>query len=124
MKPEVPLLFWHQWFFWPFVWFRQVALDSVRVSVFVSTRVVMSKITMLRLLITQRLTAAAEEIFSVFGQTIAELEDEISRVRLENARNRRRAELSARPQVVLRGGGVRSVGGAAGGERKTVGDVR
>jgi len=61
----------------------------------------MSQIEMLRLLITQRLTAAAEEIFGVFGRTIAEYEDEISRSKMEISRQRRLLELSRKPQVCL-----------------------
>ncbi|XP_034534523.1 zinc finger protein 69 homolog B-like [Notolabrus celidotus] len=61
----------------------------------------MSQIEMLRLLITQRLTAAAEEIFGVFGRTIAEYEEEISRSKLEIERQRRLLELSMKPQVSL-----------------------
>ncbi|XP_060915702.1 zinc finger and SCAN domain-containing protein 12-like [Labrus mixtus] len=59
----------------------------------------MSKIEMLRLLINQRLTEAAEEIFGVFGRTIAEYEDEISRSRLEIDRQRRLLDLSRKPQI-------------------------
>ncbi|KAK5854474.1 hypothetical protein PBY51_004665 [Eleginops maclovinus] len=59
----------------------------------------MSKIEMLRLLITQRLTAAAEEIFGVFGRTIADYEEEISRSKLEIDRQRRLLELSMQPRV-------------------------
>ncbi|XP_035849105.1 zinc finger protein 853-like isoform X2 [Sander lucioperca] len=61
----------------------------------------MSKIELLRLLITQRLTAAAEEIFGVFGRTIAEYEEEISRSKLEIDRQRRLLELRKKPQVSL-----------------------
>ncbi|XP_029023729.1 zinc finger and SCAN domain-containing protein 20-like [Betta splendens] len=61
----------------------------------------MSKIEMLRLLINQRLTAAAEEIFGVFGRTIAEYEEEISRSKLEIDRQRRLLDLSTKPQVSL-----------------------
>ncbi|XP_074543768.1 uncharacterized protein LOC141803553 [Halichoeres trimaculatus] len=59
----------------------------------------MSKIEMLRLLINQRLTAAAEEIFGVFGRAIAEYEEEISRSKLEIDRQRRLLELSKKPLV-------------------------
>ncbi len=59
----------------------------------------MSKIEMLRLLINQRLTAAAEEIFGVFGRTIAEYEEEISRSKLEIDRQRRLLDLSMKPQI-------------------------
>ncbi|XP_026155812.1 zinc finger protein 250-like isoform X2 [Mastacembelus armatus] len=64
----------------------------------------MSKIEMLRVLINQRLTAAAEEIFGVFGRTIAEYEEEISRSKLEIDRQRRLLDLSRTPQVSLQGG--------------------
>ncbi|XP_023129063.1 zinc finger and SCAN domain-containing protein 12-like [Amphiprion ocellaris] len=65
------------------------------------TASVMSKIEMLRLLINQRLTAAAEEIFEVFGRTIAEYEEEISRSRLEIDRQRRLLDLSRQPRISL-----------------------
>ncbi|XP_044028071.1 zinc finger and SCAN domain-containing protein 21-like isoform X1 [Siniperca chuatsi] len=61
----------------------------------------MSKIEMLRVLINQRLTAAAEEIFGVFGRTIAEYEEEISRSKLEIDRQRRLLDLSRQPQISL-----------------------
>ncbi|XP_041867517.1 zinc finger and BTB domain-containing protein 49-like [Melanotaenia boesemani] len=61
----------------------------------------MSKIEMLRLLINQRLTAAAEEIFGVFGRTIAEYEEEISRSKQEIDRQRRLLDLSKKPQIFL-----------------------
>lgn len=58
-----------------------------------------SKIEMLRLLINQRLTAAAEDIFRVFGRTIAEYEEEISRSKVEIDRQRRLLDLSRQPQI-------------------------
>ncbi|KAG7225248.1 hypothetical protein INR49_014643 [Caranx melampygus] len=61
----------------------------------------MSKIEMLRVLINQRLTEAAEEIFGVFGRTIAEYEEEISRSKLEIDRQRRLLDLSTKPQISL-----------------------
>ncbi|KAE8282625.1 hypothetical protein D5F01_LYC20039 [Larimichthys crocea] len=63
----------------------------------------MSKIEMLRLLITQRLTEAAEDIFGVFGRTIAEYEDQITRSRLEIDRQRRLLELSTKPRISVHG---------------------
>ena len=68
----------------------------------------MSRIEMLRVLITQRLTAAAEEIFGVFGRTIAEYEEEISRSKLEIDRQRRLLDLSRKPQISVQ---VSSAGG-------------
>ncbi|KAM8840585.1 uncharacterized protein AB9W97_001318 [Spinachia spinachia] len=62
----------------------------------------MSQIEMLRLLITQRLTAAAEEIFGVFGRTIADYEEQISRSELEISRQRRLLDLTRKPRVSLR----------------------
>ncbi|XP_033493399.1 uncharacterized protein LOC117263842 isoform X1 [Epinephelus lanceolatus] len=69
----------------------------------------MSKIEMLRLLINQRLTEAAEEIFGVFGRTIAEYEEEISRSKLEIDRQRRLLELSRKPQVSLQANSTAAV---------------
>lgn len=65
----------------------------------------MSKIEILRLLINQRLTAAAEEIFSVFGRTIAEYEEEISLSKLEIDRQRRLLDLSMKPMISLQDDG-------------------
>lgn len=59
---------------------------------------------MLRLLINQRLTAAAEEIFEVFGRTIAEYEEEISRSKMEIDRQRRLLDLIHKPQIKLQMG--------------------
>ncbi|XP_039978126.1 zinc finger protein 19-like [Xiphias gladius] len=66
----------------------------------------MSKIEMLRVLINQRLTAAAEEIFGVFGRTIAEYEEEISRSKLEIERQRRLLDLSRKPRISVQVGGA------------------
>ena len=46
----------------------------------------MSKVQMLLSLKKQRLTAAAEDIFALFEQTIAELEEELSLSKEENKR--------------------------------------
>ena len=48
----------------------------------------MSKVRMLRALVKQRLTAAAEEIFGLFETTIAEYEEERCRSKEENERQR------------------------------------
>uniref|UniRef100_A0A1A7WZU1 Zinc finger protein 146 n=1 Tax=Iconisemion striatum TaxID=60296 RepID=A0A1A7WZU1_9TELE len=61
----------------------------------------MSKIELLRLLINQRLTEAAEEIFGVFGRTIAEYEEEIARSKQEIDRQRRLLDLSRKPRISL-----------------------
>lgn len=60
---------------------------------------------MLRLLINQRLSAAAEDIFRVFGRTIAAYEEEISRSKLEIDRQRRLLDLSMKPQISVRAAG-------------------
>ncbi|KAM6949807.1 uncharacterized protein PEZ65_019361 [Lycodopsis pacificus] len=49
----------------------------------------MSKVEMLRSLVNQRLTAAAEEIFGLFERTIAEHEEELCRSKEENERQRK-----------------------------------
>ncbi|CAK6982056.1 B-cell lymphoma 6 protein homolog [Scomber scombrus] len=61
----------------------------------------MSQIEMLRLLITQRLTAAAEEIYGVFGRIIAEYEEQISRYKIEIQRQRHLQELREKPSVCV-----------------------
>ncbi|XP_034748714.1 zinc finger protein 271-like [Etheostoma cragini] len=48
----------------------------------------MCKVQMLRALVEQRLTAAAEEIFGLFERTIAEYEEELCRSKEENERQR------------------------------------
>ncbi|XP_034027284.1 zinc finger protein 484-like [Thalassophryne amazonica] len=48
----------------------------------------MSKVQMLRALVKQRLTAAAEEIFGLFERTIVEYEEELCRSKEENHRQR------------------------------------
>ncbi|XP_039677173.1 zinc finger protein 79-like [Perca fluviatilis] len=52
----------------------------------------MSKVRMLRALVKQRLTAAAEEIFGLFEATIAEYEEELCRSKEENERQRERMD--------------------------------
>ncbi|XP_034017124.1 zinc finger protein 181-like isoform X2 [Thalassophryne amazonica] len=64
----------------------------------------MSKIEMLRILINERLTAAAEEIFGVFGRTIAEYEEEISLLKGEIDRQQRLLDLRKKPRVSLQDG--------------------
>ncbi|XP_051919276.1 oocyte zinc finger protein XlCOF22-like [Hippocampus zosterae] len=48
----------------------------------------MCQVEMLRALLSQRLSAAVEEIFGVFERTIAEYEEELSRTKEENERQR------------------------------------
>ncbi|XP_075931691.1 uncharacterized protein LOC142931583 isoform X3 [Anarhichas minor] len=61
----------------------------------------MSKVQMLRCLVNQRLTAAAEEIFGVFERTIAEYEEELSRSKEENERQRKLLDAVFIPQLRL-----------------------
>ncbi|KAM6925820.1 uncharacterized protein PEZ65_009424 [Lycodopsis pacificus] len=59
----------------------------------------MSKLEMLRSLVNQRLTAADEEIFGLFERTIAEYEEELSRSKEENKRQRELLDAVFNPEV-------------------------
>ncbi|XP_054461532.1 uncharacterized protein LOC129096874 isoform X2 [Anoplopoma fimbria] len=59
----------------------------------------MSKAQILRSLVNQRLTAAAEEIFELFERTIAEHEEELSRSKEENERQRKLLDAVFNPEV-------------------------
>ncbi|XP_068560466.1 zinc finger protein 679-like [Cebidichthys violaceus] len=61
----------------------------------------MSKVQMLRCLVNQRLTAAAEEIFGLFERTIAEHEEERSALKEENERQRKLLDAVFNPQLRL-----------------------
>ncbi|XP_034736165.1 zinc finger protein 699-like isoform X2 [Etheostoma cragini] len=61
----------------------------------------MSKVQMLRALVHQRLTAAAEEIFGLFERTIAEHEEELCRFKKENERHRKLLHAVCNPEVRL-----------------------
>ncbi|XP_054623411.1 zinc finger protein 260-like [Dunckerocampus dactyliophorus] len=62
----------------------------------------MCKVQMLRALVNQRLTAAVEEIFVVLERTIAEYEEELSRTKNENQRQRQLLDaVCKKRQVVL-----------------------
>ncbi|KAM6904044.1 uncharacterized protein PEZ65_018781 isoform 2-T3 [Lycodopsis pacificus] len=61
----------------------------------------MSKVQMLRCLVNQRLTAAAEEIFGVFERTIAEYEEELCRSKEQNERQRKLLDAVFIPQLRL-----------------------
>ncbi|XP_044192010.1 gastrula zinc finger protein xFG20-1-like isoform X1 [Thunnus albacares] len=61
----------------------------------------MSKVQMLRASVTQRLTAAAEEIFVLFERSIAEYEEELSRSKKENERQRKLLDAVFNPQLQL-----------------------
>ncbi|XP_040046820.2 uncharacterized protein LOC120827777 [Gasterosteus aculeatus] len=59
----------------------------------------MSNVQMLRCLVKQRLTAAAEEIFGLFERTIAEYEEETSRLKEDNERLKNRLHHVSNPEV-------------------------
>lgn len=61
----------------------------------------MSKVRMLRALVQQRLTAAAEDILALFERTIAEYEEELSRSKEEIRRQHRLLDAVFNPQVQL-----------------------
>ncbi|XP_042370430.1 histone H3.v1-like, partial [Plectropomus leopardus] len=61
----------------------------------------MSKREMLSLLVKQRLTAAAEEIFGLFERSIAEYEEELSRSKEENERQQKLLDAVFSPQLRL-----------------------
>ncbi|XP_037332081.2 zinc finger and SCAN domain-containing protein 31-like [Pungitius pungitius] len=59
----------------------------------------MSKVQMLRCLVKQRLTEAAEEIFGLFERTIAEYEEEVSRLKEDNERLKKYLHAVFNPEV-------------------------
>ncbi|KAM6942384.1 uncharacterized protein PEZ65_004265 [Lycodopsis pacificus] len=61
----------------------------------------MSKVQMLRCLLNQRLTAAAEDIFGLFERTIAEYEEEVSALKEQNERQRKLLDAVYNPQLRL-----------------------
>ncbi|XP_035851671.1 uncharacterized protein LOC116040300 [Sander lucioperca] len=61
----------------------------------------MSNVQMLRALVKQRLTAAAEEIFGLFERTIVEYEEELCRSKEENKRQRELLDSVFNPQLRL-----------------------
>ncbi|XP_044192069.1 zinc finger and BTB domain-containing protein 17-like isoform X3 [Thunnus albacares] len=69
----------------------------------------MSKVQMLRASVTQRLTAAAEEIFVLFERSIAEYEEELSRSKEENERQRKLLDAVFNPQLQLHRAGVQQL---------------
>ena len=66
----------------------------------------MCKVQMLRALVEQRLTAAAEEIFGLFERTIAEYEEELCRSKEENERQRELLDAVYNPQLRLHRAGL------------------
>ncbi|XP_028440187.1 zinc finger and SCAN domain-containing protein 12-like [Perca flavescens] len=61
----------------------------------------MTKVQMLRSLVEQRLTAAAEEIFGLFERTIAEYEEELCRSKEKNERQQKLLDAVYNPQLRL-----------------------
>ncbi|XP_029566051.1 uncharacterized protein LOC115159991 isoform X2 [Salmo trutta] len=61
----------------------------------------MSKIQLLRGFLNQRLTAAAEEIFEVVEQTIAEYQEEFVRTKEENVRLQKLLDIIIKPEIKL-----------------------
>ncbi|XP_030002784.1 zinc finger protein 771-like [Sphaeramia orbicularis] len=59
------------------------------------------KVQILRSLVEQRLTAAAEEIFGLFERTIAEYEEELCRTKEENQRQRQILDCVWNPRVLI-----------------------
>ncbi|XP_030002736.1 zinc finger protein 37-like isoform X5 [Sphaeramia orbicularis] len=59
------------------------------------------KVQILRSLVQQRLTAAAEEIFGLFERTIAEYEEELCRTKEENQRQRQILDCVWNPRVLI-----------------------
>ncbi|XP_042370231.1 gastrula zinc finger protein XlCGF57.1-like [Plectropomus leopardus] len=66
----------------------------------------MSKVEMLRAVVSERLTAAAVEIFGHFERTIAEYEEELRRCREDNERHRKLLDAVLKPEVRLHRAGV------------------
>lgn len=61
---------------------------------------------MLKMVVNQRLTAAAEELFGLFERTIAEYEAELSRSKRENERQRKLLDAVLKPEVRLQRAGL------------------
>ncbi|KAI9523176.1 hypothetical protein NQZ68_030524, partial [Dissostichus eleginoides] len=61
----------------------------------------MSKVDMLRLVVSERLTAAALEIFGLFERTVAEYEEQLCRSKEENERHRKLLDAVLKPEVRL-----------------------
>ncbi|XP_034042853.1 zinc finger protein 568-like [Thalassophryne amazonica] len=72
----------------------------------------MTKVQMLRALVKQRLTAAAEEIFGLFERTIVEYEEELCRSKEENHRQRQLLDAVLNPEVRIRATDVKQLFGS------------
>ncbi|XP_037332097.2 zinc finger protein 333-like [Pungitius pungitius] len=69
----------------------------------------MSKGQMLRCLLKQRITEAAEEIFGLFERTIAEYEEEASRLKEDNERLRKRPHVVFNPEFRIQRAGLQKL---------------
>ncbi|XP_038580272.1 zinc finger protein 568-like isoform X2 [Micropterus salmoides] len=72
----------------------------------------MSKVQVLRALVKQRLSAAAEEIFGLFERTISEYEQELCRSKEENQRHRKLLDAVFQPEVRLHRADVQQLSGS------------
>ncbi|KAG7225221.1 hypothetical protein INR49_014611, partial [Caranx melampygus] len=61
----------------------------------------MAKVQVLRALVEQRLSAAVEEIFVLFGRTVAEYEEELCRSEQERQRQKKLLDAVFNPRVSL-----------------------
>lgn len=61
----------------------------------------MSKLRILRSLVNQRLTSIEDEIFVLFERTIAEYEEEASRLKEENERLKKQVNATLNPKLRL-----------------------
>ncbi|XP_029009201.1 zinc finger protein OZF-like [Betta splendens] len=61
----------------------------------------MTNLEMLRVLVNERLTAAADEIFGLFAQTVGEYEDQLYRLKQENERQSKLLHVVFTPEVRL-----------------------
>nr|XP_046175090.1 uncharacterized protein LOC124008126 isoform X3 [Oncorhynchus gorbuscha] len=66
----------------------------------------MSKLQMLNVFVTERLSAAAVEIFGAVEKTVAEYQEEICRSAEENERLRRLLDLVSKPEIKLHRAGL------------------
>ncbi|XP_054645765.1 zinc finger protein 774-like [Dunckerocampus dactyliophorus] len=74
-----------------------------------SVTVKMFKVQMLRALLEQRLNAAVEEVFGLFERTIVQYEEELSRSKVENDRQRELLDNVFKPHAPLRKADVQQV---------------
>ncbi|KAG8004791.1 hypothetical protein GBF38_010583 [Nibea albiflora] len=66
----------------------------------------MSNVQMMKALVKQRLTAAAQEIFELFEKTISEYEEQFCRLKEENERQRQLLDAVLKPELRLHRAGL------------------